>query len=64
MNDHANEHQTNRLLYTLEEFLLLAEPETIQDLQAHLERQESNLSAHELVEALSQVVSQLEESDD
>lgn len=64
MHDHANEHQTNRLLFTLEEFLLLAEPETIQDLQAHLERQGSNLSAHELVEALSHVVSRLEESDD
>jgi len=64
MHDHANEHQTSQLLFTLEEFLLLAEPETILDLQAHLERQGSNLSAHELVEALSRTVSQLEQSND
>jgi len=64
MHDHANEHQTRNLLATLEDFLLLAEPETILDLQAHLERQGSTLSAHELVEALSQVVSQLEALDD
>jgi hypothetical protein len=64
MHDHANEHQTRTLLTTLEDFLLLAEPETILDLQAHLERQGSNLSAHELVEALSRTVTQWEQSDD
>lgn len=64
MHDHRNEYQTRNLLTTLEDFLLLAEPETILDLQAHLERQQSSLSAHELVEALSRVVTQLEACDD
>ena len=68
MNDHPNtsehKHQTNSLLFTLEEFLLLAEPETIQDLQTHLERQGSGLSAHELVDALSTVVTLLEQSEE